>query len=88
MKVLGSQLLRKATDDSDLIVSELKELIQEFQVQMIGPIRQEILSGIRVQAQFERLREHLRAFPDLPLMAEDYEEDWDRFRSNIIKGAM
>lgn len=42
MKVLvdtcvWSQLLRKAVDDSDPVVSELKELIKEFQVQMIGP---------------------------------------------------
>ena len=41
---------------------------------MIGAIRQELLSGIKDHAQFDRLREHLRAFPDLPLTGEDYEE--------------
>jgi len=40
---------------------------------MIGPIRQEVLSGIRTHEQYERLRERLRAFPDLRLHSEDYE---------------
>jgi predicted nucleic acid-binding protein len=40
---------------------------------MIGPIRQELLSGIRTHEQYERLRERLRAFPDLRLHSEDYE---------------
>jgi hypothetical protein len=31
---------------------ELSQLIQDHRVQMIGPIRQEILSGIRNKAQF------------------------------------
>ena len=52
MKVLvdtcvWSQLLRKATDENDPIVLELNELIKEYRVQMIGPIRQELLSGIK-----------------------------------------
>jgi predicted nucleic acid-binding protein len=68
-----SQLLRKATDDSDLIVSELRELIQEFQVQMIGPIRQELLSGIKNKNQFTVLKEQLRSFLDLEIITEDYE---------------
>jgi hypothetical protein len=40
---------------------------------MLGPIRQELLSGIKDKAQFELLREHLRAFPDLELDTDDYE---------------
>ena len=78
MKVLvdtcvWSQLLRKAVADRDPIVSELKELITEFQVQMIGPIRQELLSGIKSKNQFVLLKEHLRSFPDLEIVTEDYE---------------
>ncbi len=41
---------------------------------MIGPIRQELLSGIRDGRQFDNLREHLREFDDLDLVREDYEE--------------
>ncbi len=78
MKVLvdtcvWSQLLRKTVDDSDSIASELKELIKEFQVQIIGPIRQELLSGIKNKNQFRLLKEHLRSFPDLEIVTEDYE---------------
>lgn len=40
---------------------------------MAGPIRQEILSGVRETAQYERLRTHLRAFPDEPITVADYE---------------
>jgi len=41
-------------------------------VEIIGPIRQELLSGVRDAAQFERLATSLDAFVDVPLMAEDY----------------
>ncbi len=40
---------------------------------MIGPIRQELLSGIRTREQYDRLRDKLRAFPDLQLQTDDYE---------------
>jgi predicted nucleic acid-binding protein len=39
---------------------------------MIGPIRQEILSGIRSESQFKKLQKHLKSFPDLPILSEDY----------------
>lgn len=65
-------LRRSAPQDSPLL-RELKELINEQRVVMIGPIRQEILSGIREQTQFDVLREKLQAFYNFPLGAEDYE---------------
>ena len=40
---------------------------------MLGAIRQEILSGIRHVEQFKRLKDYLGAFPDTPLVAQDYE---------------
>jgi predicted nucleic acid-binding protein len=52
----------------------LAELIREGRAQIIGPIRQELLSGIRGEEQFRRLRDHLRAFEEPGLRAEDYEE--------------
>jgi predicted nucleic acid-binding protein len=52
----------------------LAELIREGRVQMLGPIRQELLSGIREEAQFRKLRDYLRAFPEHSLEAADYEE--------------
>ena len=40
---------------------------------LLGPIRQELLAGIREHSVFELLRERLRSFPDLPLAPDDYE---------------
>lgn len=56
-----------------LVVRELTELIAEGRVFLIGPIRHEILSGIRSPSQFESLRSFLRDFPDLALATSDYE---------------
>jgi predicted nucleic acid-binding protein len=57
----------------DSVADELKRLIVTYRVVMIGPIRQELLSGIRTHEQYEGLRDKLRAFPDLRLHSEDYE---------------
>lgn len=51
---------------------ELRRLISAHLVEVIGPIRQELLSGIRNPSQFERVETHLSAFPDAPLLTEDY----------------
>ena len=70
-------LRRKA---SDLIASErqlvhmLQQLVDEGRVRLLGSVRQELLSGLREEAQFRRLQNYLRAFPDIALAAEDYEE--------------
>jgi predicted nucleic acid-binding protein len=55
------------------VVAELSELIAEGRARIIGLIRQELLSGIRDTAQFTKLREVLRAFPDEPVHTADYE---------------
>ena len=40
---------------------------------IIGIIRQELLSGIKAQPQFEKLRDIVRAFPDELVNTADYE---------------
>ena len=65
-------------------LAELIELIREVRVQMIGPVRQELLCGIRSQTQFRKLRDHLRAFPDLELTTRDYEAAAEFF--NLCRG--
>jgi predicted nucleic acid-binding protein len=55
------------------VTRNLEELVRDGRVQMIGPIRQELLSGIREQERFRRLREHLRAFDELSLQVRDHE---------------
>lgn len=64
---------RDLNQQERLLVWELTELVQEGRAGMIGLIRQELLSGIKTPAQFEKLRTALRAFPDEPLGTEDHE---------------
>ncbi|MGA8151801.1 MAG: PIN domain-containing protein [Terriglobales bacterium] len=54
--------------------SALQELIQDGRAQLVGPVRQELLSGLREESSFRRLRDHLRAFEQVPLEIADYEE--------------
>ncbi len=56
-----------------LVVTELTEVIEEGRGRIIGPVRQELLSGIKNPAQYEKLRLTLRAFPDEPINTSDYE---------------
>ncbi len=54
-------------------VRELSELIRELRVAMIGPIRQELLSGISEERKYNALRDTLRSFEDIPIETEHYE---------------
>jgi predicted nucleic acid-binding protein len=67
-------------------VQALRELIGQGRVAMIGPIRQEILSGIRTSGNFNRLREHLRAFTDEALTQADYERAAEHFNACRARG--
>jgi predicted nucleic acid-binding protein len=74
--VWSLSLRRKPSDlnsEQRSIVDELAALIREDRANLIGLVRQEILSGIRHQAQFERLRSLLRTFRDVVLDSADYE---------------
>ena len=57
-----------------LLVAELSELIREGRARVIGLVRQELLSGIKTTEQYEKLRLHLRSFPDEAVDTSDYEE--------------
>jgi hypothetical protein len=72
------------------LTETLAELVREGRVQLLGPVRQELLSGIREESQFRKLRDYMRAFPEQPLDAEDYEEAAhmnNRCRSRGIAGS-
>jgi predicted nucleic acid-binding protein len=86
MKVLvdtsvWSHALRRRTPASSDAVQELRALIDEGRVAMIGVIRQELLSGIRTPEIFERLRDHLRPFSDEPLETADFERAAEHFNT-------
>lgn len=63
--------LRRGKPARNPEAEELRRLVATHMVEIIGPIRQELLSGIRDQTQFDQLEVHLTAFADLPLLAED-----------------
>jgi predicted nucleic acid-binding protein len=81
-----SLALRRQRSSSTPQTRELAELVREGRATMLGPIRQELLSGIRAAEQFDTLRGHLRAFPDVLLDAEDYEEAASFFNKCRAKG--
>ena len=55
------------------LARHLTELVQDDRVAIIGPIRQELLSGIRSPVAFERLKRRLREYDDESLAPDDYE---------------
>ena len=95
MKVLvdtsvWSLALRRRNGPENASSSELATLVQDGRVAMIGPIRQELLSGLKERAQFDRVREHLRSFPETEITAGDYEEAasfYNRCRARGIQGS-
>jgi len=85
-----SLALRRGKQEPNTTVQEFLRLIHDRRVQMIGPIRQEILSGIRRESQFQKLQKHLESFPDLPAITEDYvtaAKYFNRCRPKGIQGS-
>lgn len=83
-------LRRKSQGDNDGIIAALGSLIEDGRVAIIGAIRQELLSGIKERAQFDRLRDRLRAFPDTAITTDDHEEAaafFNRCREKGIQGS-
>ena len=71
-------------------VREWERLVREGKASLCGPIRQELLSGVKDERAWERLRRALRPFPDLPVVTEDYEraaEFFNRCRTKGISGS-
>ena len=85
-----SLALRRKQQPNDLLTNILHDLIADGRVILIGAVRQEILSGIKHQQQYEKLRDNLRAFPNLSLDVKDYELAANYFnicRRNGIQGS-
>lgn len=83
-----SLVLRRGQENDEAAV--LSDLIDQSRVQMIGLIRQELLSGIKSQQQFKVLKEHLRSFPDLAIETETYElaaQFYNQCRGNGVQGS-
>lgn len=83
-------LALRRQQQNNAIVNKLKDSIADGRVVILGAVRQEILSGIKHQEQYEKLKDRLRAFPNLILDVEDYELAADYFnicRRNGVQGA-
>jgi predicted nucleic acid-binding protein len=74
---IWSLALRRKQDDLNIVektaVIELDDLVKEGRVRIIGPVRQELLSGIRNVSQYEKIRTALRAFRDEAINTSDYD---------------
>jgi predicted nucleic acid-binding protein len=91
---IWSLALRRASKDlnprEQHLTAALRELIRDGRAIIVGPVRQELLSGIRQESAFKQLRDHLRAFDEPTLETEDYEEAariHNRCRSRGIAGS-
>jgi len=76
--------------EESAIAKRLADLIFASLVVMIGPVRQEILSGISDVAVFNRLRQILEAYDDLPITTCDYvtaAQFYNICRKNGIQGS-
>ena len=69
---IWSEVLRRKSPNP-VIQERLAKMLRNLQSLLIGPIRQEILSGISDDAKFMKLKEMLSSLPDIPLITADYE---------------
>ena len=84
-----SSVLRRDKIANKEIEKKLIELILTNDALIIGPIRQEILSGYSDQRKFKKLKDRLDAFPDLQIIDDDYivaAEFSNECRKNGIQG--
>jgi len=83
---IWSLSLRRKKQKKEAESEKLMRIIDDGRIVMLGPIRQEILSGIKTKNHFELLKKYLRPFPDLTLLPEDYELAAEFFNICRTKG--
>jgi predicted nucleic acid-binding protein len=91
---IWSLALRRTAKDLNALeqmkTAALRELIRAGRAQLVGPVRQELLSGIRQEKTFRELRDYLRAFDEPAVEPADYEDAAhidNRCRSRGIAGS-
>lgn len=89
-----SLILRRKRQDlalhEQIHAIELERLMSLDQERVIGPVRQEVLTGIREVEQFQKVKTLLKRFVDEPLVIEDFEhaaELCNRCRKHGIAGS-
>lgn len=73
---IWSLALRRRRDslspDERALVLEWRDLVAKGAAVLVGPVRQEVLTGIPDAATFEQVRWQLEGIPDLPLDTGDF----------------
>lgn len=62
----------KLKSNEQRLADQLVQAVSDGRAVVIGPIRQEVLSGIKERAQFENVRAKLEPFRDESIDTEDY----------------
>jgi predicted nucleic acid-binding protein len=81
---------KKENNVKNTTIENLVNLIHNGHIAIIGPIRQEILSGISDKNKFNDIKEKLSIFSDYDLQSSDYEfaaECSNECRRNGIQGS-
>jgi len=68
-----TSFLRRHHPGDDPFGAEVARLVRADAIQLLGPIRQELLSGAQPQERFSQLKEYLRFYPNLVTDEEDDE---------------
>ena len=89
---IWSLALRKKdkTIEEESIVNYFTDIIRDLELVIIGPIRQEILSGISNKIRFEDLKSKISVFEDFSIKTNDYElaaKLYNECRSKGIQGS-
>ena len=71
------------TAEQSACIRALGELVGDGRAALIGPIRQELLSGVKTVSQFEALRESLTAFDNLALSIFTLDLDFVRYQAHL-----
>jgi len=84
-----AEFLRRSKASPGPVAQEVARLVRADAVQLLGAIRQELLSGAQPSERFEQLRNYLRFYPNLPLDEEDDERAagyYNRLRQRGVAG--